>query len=156
MTGNDARELARRFIDGVWNGGALQLLEKLYHPDPASDSAGPRRMRQSVTGFREAFPDLRVTVEREISAGNEIAILWRATGSQLGPLVGISRADLMTDEAMGENHLRQLADQPPTGRHVSFQGITLLRTAGGRIVSHELVVDRLEILLQLGLLPLLP
>lgn len=48
---------------------------------------------------------------------------------------------------------RPMGDVPPTGRPVSLDYIQVLRFRDGRHVSFNLMLDRLQMLEQLGLIP---
>jgi predicted ester cyclase len=62
---------------------------------------------------KQAFPDLKVTVEDTIEAGDRVVVRWRARGTHTGKVGTIK----------------------PTGNKVDFTGITIYRFAGSRIVE---------------------
>ncbi|MEO8753471.1 MAG: ester cyclase, partial [Casimicrobiaceae bacterium] len=61
----------------------------------------------------DAFPDFTLRVDEAIAHDADVVIRWVATGTHRGALVGI----------------------PPTGRPVSFRGISWFKLANGRIVE---------------------
>lgn len=81
--------------------------------------------------FRAAFPDLEMSVDDMIVAGDMVAdrVTWRAT--HRGELMGI----------------------PPTGRRVTVTEIHLARIADGKIVERWGNWDPLGLLRQLGAVP---
>lgn len=84
--------------------------------------------------MHQAFPDLQVTIEQVVAAGNEVMVRSVLRGTQHGELWGI----------------------PPTGRHLVVQRLDCLRFADGKIVEHWASDDQPDILRQLGQLPLTP
>jgi predicted ester cyclase len=74
-----------------------------------------------------AFPDMWVTVENIITEGDKAAVHWRVNGTHLGPLMGI----------------------PPTGRPVTFTGMTMYRFADGKIVENWWAYDTLGMMQQI-------
>lgn len=92
----NAEELARHIFDQAVNRGMLGVIEQVYAPHfvdhaPGPDQApGPAGIVEVVRQYREAIPDLHVTVEEVISAGDRIITreTWRGTHQQ--ELAGIS------------------------------------------------------------------
>ena len=82
-------------------------------------------------GWREAFPDLEITVDKQVAEGDLVAVRWTARGTNTGAGNGI----------------------PATGRAVQVSGTTLFRLSDGRIVEEWTCADSLGLMKQLGLLP---
>jgi predicted ester cyclase len=83
--------------------------------------------------LRGAFPDLRYTVEEVIVEGEVIAARWIARGTHAGELRG----------PMGQ--------VGPTGRTVSFAGVTMGWVANGTATGDSwAIADFLGLLRQLG------
>lgn len=130
---------ARRFIEEVWNGGQLAVIDELvlsayvdHDPNnPLSTEEGPEGVKQSVTIWRTAFPDVQVTVEGQIAEGDMVVTRWRAHGTHRGTLLGI----------------------PPTGRQVSVTGVFVERYQDGQIAESWTEFDALGLLQQLGAVP---
>lgn len=83
-----------------------------------------------MTTFRNAFPDLHLTVDELIAEGDQHALLWSFTGTQTGELEGIA----------------------PTGRRVSGSGISLGRIVNGKAVEEIVSRDLYGLLKQLGVI----
>jgi predicted ester cyclase len=81
--------------------------------------------------FRSAFPDLHVTSEDIFSEGDKVAYRWTGRGTHKGELLGIE----------------------PTGKEVTFRGIDVLRSAGGKVVERWSEYNALEAMQQMGVLP---
>ncbi len=82
-------------------------------------------------GWREAFPDLNITVEKQVAEQDLVAVRWTARGTNTGTGNGI----------------------PATGRAVQISGTTLFRMADGKIAEEWTCANSLGLMKQLGLLP---
>lgn len=94
----------------------------------ASGSAG---MKQFISMFRTAFPDLHSTVEDQVAEGGKVVTRWTARGTHRGSLMDI----------------------PATGKTVTMSGITINRLAGSKIVETWNTFDQLGLMQQLGVVP---
>ena len=81
-------------------------------------------------GWREAFPDLHITVDKQVAERDLVAVRWTARGTNTGAGNGI----------------------PATGRAVQITGTTLFRVADGRIAEEWTCADSLGLMRQLDLL----
>jgi predicted ester cyclase len=84
-----------------------------------------------IAHLRLAFPDLQCLVEDEIEQGDKLAALWTMRGSHNGSFLG----------------------NQPTGRPVVMQGFIFMRTANGQIVENWILIDQMDLLQQLGVVP---
>ncbi len=82
-------------------------------------------------GWRAAFPDLEVTVEKEIAEGDFVTVLWRGRGTNTGSGNGLNA----------------------TGKKAEGRGISIFRVVDGRIKEEWTETSQLLILRQLGLFP---
>ncbi len=83
-------------------------------------------------GYREAFPDLRMSVQEIIASGDKTVARVTATGTQTGDWMGM----------------------PASGRRVDVQLIDIMGfDDGGLICEHWGVMDMLSMLQQLGAIP---
>ncbi|HEY5803365.1 MAG TPA: ester cyclase [Lysobacter sp.] len=80
-------------------------------------------------GWREAFPNLDITVDKQVAERDLVAVRWTARGTNTGAGNGI----------------------PATGRAVQITGTTLFRMADGRIAEEWTCADSLGLMKQLGL-----
>ena len=100
--------------------------------DPTSDEAvSLGEEKELAAGFRSAFPDLHCSVQDVVAEGNKAVCRWRMSGTHQGSFFGIR----------------------PTGRGVSFDGITEMRLHGERLAEEWTQYDLLGFLSQLGVLP---
>jgi predicted ester cyclase len=138
MTAGPHEALFRRWIDEAWNRGDLAVLDEIvapgfvrHAPGEPREWRGPEGMKQFITVFRTGFPDLHITVDDVVAAGEKVAYRGTATGTHRGELMGIA----------------------PTGKPVTIPYLVLARVAGGRFQEDWLNYDALGMLQQLGALP---
>jgi predicted ester cyclase len=139
MTPEDRKEFVRRAYEEVFNAGNLAAADSYFAADfvnlamPTDWPRGPEGVRRAVSILRSAFPDLCYTIEEVLVEGEVIAARWTARGTHTGELRG----------PMG-----QVA---PTGRSVSFGGITMGRVARGKASGESwAMADFLGLLGQIG------
>lgn len=82
-------------------------------------------------GWRDAFPDLNITVDQQVAENDLVAVRWTARGTNTGSGNGI----------------------PATGRAVQTHGTTLFRLDDGKIAEEWTCANSLGLMRQLGLLP---
>ena len=87
----DPAEGSRRLLEETFNEGNLELIDQLVAPDAVNhDPAEPAQMRalrgpevfkRTVQMYRAAFPDVRITVDDVIAAGDKVALRWHSEGT---------------------------------------------------------------------------
>lgn len=97
----DYDQVARRALEDVCSGREPAGITEVYHPQFVDhvnvlEYHGIEGARQSVALYRELFPDLRFTVDEQVSEGDRVASRWTLTGTHRGRAVrlrgiGISR-----------------------------------------------------------------
>lgn len=126
-----------RWIEEAVNQGNLAVADELVAADCIEHVPGPglapgrEGAKQRVAGFRAAFPDLHVTVEDIVAAGDRVVTRWAARGTHTGPLMGI----------------------PPTNKPAAWVSIHINRVADGQIKEDWHASDLLGVLRQLGIFP---
>lgn len=140
-TATDNEAVSRRVLEEVFNKGNLGIADELLAPDavnhdPATppemrNFRGPELLRQTVSMYRSAFPDLRLTVEDAISQGDRVVLRWRSEGTHRGELLGLA----------------------PTNARGSVTGITIDGFENGKIVESWTEWDNLGLARQLGAAP---
>ena len=81
MSAQENKDLARRFMDEVWNKGNLDFIDEVTDPnfvshDPASPEdvgGGVEGVRRFVEMYRNAFPDIQMSVEDVIAEGDKVS-----------------------------------------------------------------------------------
>lgn len=126
------KSLARRVYEEGLNQGRFEVP---YASDFVGHG-GPRTFTHDegmaeARGWRSAFPDLHMRVDRMLAERDLVAVRWTATGTNTGTGNGI----------------------PATGRAVEINGTTLFRMADGRIAEEWTCANSLGLMRQLGMLP---
>ena len=127
----------RRFYEEFLSRGDLAVADELCAPDYAAHFLPPwapngvEGLKQILTMYRTAFPDVRSTIEDLIAEGDQVIARATTRGTHRGAFMGI----------------------PPTGKQVAVIGIDAFRLVDGKIVEHWLNRDDVGILQQLGMMP---
>src|SRR4029077_13427308 len=98
-----------------------------FGPGHAGGAAGVRAVVESL---RRAFPAFRLSIEDLVSDGANVWLRMVATGTNDGSFMG----------------------HPPTGRAMRINVFDAIRVEDGLMVEHWGVPDRLQAMLQMGLL----
>ena len=139
MTREDANmAVARRALEEIWNRGDLAVADELCSPEIVCRSPvmsepmrGVEALKEYVIGFRTGLPDVELTIDDMIAAGDIVAFRWHLRGTHLGELSGI----------------------PPTGRRVEVNGADYMYLAEGRVRELWLYPDVFNIMRQIGMIP---
>lgn len=91
------KQLIRRFIDEVVNTGNVDLLAELVSPD-CVETDGEARIVSGVTGIvehlnavRAIYPDLLLTIERQVAEGEWVATQITARGTHSRECLGTGK-----------------------------------------------------------------
>jgi len=132
------KALVGRWVDELWNKGNLAIVDELGVPDIrmyyplTGELRGRDQVKQGVGQFRTSFPDAAFTpASGFIAEGDLVAARWKCEATQKG-LFG---------------------SMPPTGRAVSWMGISIFRVVEGKIVDETGEEDALSLMRQLGVVP---
>ena len=138
MSTEQNKSIVRRWIEEGWNAGNAGVVDQFYAPDvvqhdpgspaPVTSSAA---LKQYVSVFLTAMPDLHFTVDDLLAEGDKVVWRFTARGTQTGPLMNL----------------------PPTGRTGESTGIVIFRLADGKIAEVWVNYDLLGLLQQLGAIP---
>lgn len=138
MSSEENKALVRRQFERIWNDGNLAVIDELYassytNHDPADpgQAPGPAGFTQRVGLYRNALPDLHLTIEDQVAEADMVVTRWTASGTHKGDLLGI----------------------PPTGKSVSVTGMLISRIEGGRFIEEWVNWDTLGLLRQVGAVP---
>ena len=133
------KALVRREFEEMFNqGGNLEAAVEIYSPDYVGhepvfgDSHGVEGAREFAATYRDAFPDLEVTIEDQIAEGDKVVSRFRSRGTHDGDT-----------EDLG----------PATGNRVEVTGVTIERLVGGKVVEDWTNFDALGLMQQIGLIP---
>ena len=136
MTLQENKKLVGRFVEEVQSQHNLAALDELFSPDFVDHSGmtdPPTRegSHQFFTMMFAAFPDMRMTIHRQIAEGDKVLTHKTFRGTHRGPFMGI----------------------PATGNEVAFDIMDIMTVANGMITEHWTVGDMLTLMQQLGVVP---
>ena len=131
------KALVHRMNEEVWNKGNLEVLDELFSQDfvrhflpDGSVTRGLDQFRDHVSSHREAFPDWAEDIKLIVAEGDLVATQFTSTGTNEG------------------SFLRN----PPTGKQIRINEMSIYRIADGKIAEQWLIPDLLSLNQQLGLL----
>jgi predicted ester cyclase len=118
------KQVVRRLVDEVLNGGRTEVIDELYAPELAAAA------KRWIAPFRASFPDVHMQVVELIAEDDKVAGRFLCSGTHQGPWRG----------------------HAPTGRRFErIAEVYIFRLRGGRIVNAWGLEDTLTRLRQLGL-----
>lgn len=132
----DALKSAVRERIALFNAGDLSKFADYIAPSCLSHFPGVPTLDAKgflglLAAFRHGFPDIHITIERQVAEGDTVITIWTGRGTHKGDLQGM----------------------PPTGKPIVLQGVTIDRFQGLAVVEHHEVFDQLSMLQQLGAVP---
>jgi predicted ester cyclase len=113
------KALVRWWWEEVWGKGNVAAVDEFMaadyvdHPSVPGLPPGPEGMKQALTTYHTASPDLEATLDDIFAEGDRVALRWSARVTHLGDWLGI----------------------PPTGSHFTMSGITVFRITEGKAVE---------------------
>lgn len=132
------KSLVRRLIEEAINKGNLKVADEIlsteyvYREPMAGEKHGKTGFQEMVTVYRNAFPDIKLTIEEQIAEGDKVVTRTTGAGTHRGELFGTA----------------------PTGKRVSgVLGVVVTRIANGKVVEDNWVYDALGMMRQLGAVP---
>ena len=129
---SSARKIAEDYANTIWNQKEISAIDRLVHKDVLIHSLlgnfrGTQAMKEVVQAWLKGFPDLSVKNELIISENDLVSIQWRAKGTHRGEFKG----------------------RKPTGKSVSYGGVTVYRIKNDQIVEYWAYLDMQHLLSQI-------
>ena len=129
------KNLVRRWFEEVWDKGRLSAIPEMFaqsgrahgFPDPDSVVNSAEEFAEHCKAFREAFPDVRISVDDLIADGDKVAVRWTATMTHTGDGLGF----------------------PATSKKVLVSGSSFLICGNGQILEGWNYMDLTRMRLQL-------
>ena len=131
-------DTSRRVIEEAFGEGRLEILDEVCSDDfvdhdPIQGDRGLDGVKETIQGYREAFPDLSFTIDDIFAAGDKVVTRWTGQGT-------------FENEFMGQHPTHEKGDP--------VHGIGIDRfDENGKIVEAWAQWDVLTFMRQLGLLP---
>ena len=130
MSTEENKAIQRRFQD-IWNQGDFSIIKEIWDKDFINhnvNAKGFEGIKQFITIYRNAFPDLEFKIDDQIAEGDKVVMHYTITGTHKGEFLGI----------------------PATGKSIKITGIAIHRIVNGRIVEIWANWDALGLMQQLG------
>ena len=131
------KAVVRRYYEEVMNGRDPGVLDQLavsdydeHSPFPGQ-SNGLEGLKARAGGLLTAFKPYVFTLHEVVAEGDTVVVRWTNTATHSGSFIGI----------------------PASGRVVTISGIDVHRLRDGRMAEHWHVVEELQMLQQLGVIP---
>ncbi|MFN2493042.1 MAG: ester cyclase [Pyrinomonadaceae bacterium] len=133
------RALMIRWFEEVWNKGRADGVVEMFATDGIAHGLsdddknpvrGPEHFKEFHAKFREAFPDITVTVEDTVAEGDKVAARCSVRASHTGDSLGIAASHALVD----------------------FTGIAIIRVTDGKIVEAWNNFDFMKMNKQIGII----
>lgn len=139
MSEQEQETLAHRFFGDAFSDGRLDVVDEIFAPDYRGYSSasltgtiiGPDGIKQFISTYRDAFPDIQFTFEDVFTHENKVIARFRARGTHENTFAGIAA----------------------TGRQLDVTGIGIADIVDGQIRVSRSEVNMLGMLQQLGFVP---
>jgi steroid delta-isomerase-like uncharacterized protein len=131
------KALIRRLFEEAVNKGNFNVVDEslstdyVYREPVVGERRGRAGSRELITMYRNAFPDIKITIDEQIAEGDTVVTRWTGIGTHRGELFGV----------------------PPTGKTIRVQGVLVSRIVNGKVVEENEMYDALGMLQQLGAVP---
>ena len=125
------------FVEEVINEGQLERADDLVAVDFVEldplpgQQQGREGLKQVISTFRTAFPDIRWVIEEMVAEGDKVFSRFTWHGTHRGEFLGV----------------------PATGRQISVMGMVVDRVVAGKMVESQILMDSLSMMRQLGVIP---
>jgi serine phosphatase RsbU (regulator of sigma subunit) len=120
MSVEENKAIFRRYVEEVWNQGRLELADEIFdryishQPDGLSIERGPEDVKRFLGEFRQAFPDLHISIDDQIAEGDKVVSRGTIRGTHQGEFRGMA----------------------PTGKQIEERGFSVFRfSEEGKVVE---------------------
>ena len=124
---------AETYAIRIWDDKDFTAIDDFFHQEAIIHSSlgkftGSESMKQVVQTWQTAFPDLKIENQQIFRRNDCVSIHWKAEGHQTGDFKGFK----------------------PTGKKVSYTGVTLYRLDANKIVEYWTYLNLNHIIDQLS------
>ena len=129
--------VSKRGLEEAFNRGNLAVIdedttEDFVNHDPIMGDQDQESSKQQIAAYRQAFPDIHITIEDSFAAGDKVVIRWSGQGT-------------FENEFMGLKPTHEVGD--------TIRGITIDRYEGGKIAESWTQWDTLTFMRNVGAVP---
>ncbi|NWF90338.1 MAG: ester cyclase [Ignavibacteriaceae bacterium] len=132
----DNKTIIRRYIEEIENTGDVSNIREFISEDYVEIYEGKhykigiKGATEHVLGVRRVFPDLKLTIENQISEGEWVVTSYFVTGTFMDEWFGMK----------------------PTGKPITFTGVNVDRIKDGKIIEHGVAANLLDRLMKAGVI----
>ncbi|NWF89369.1 MAG: ester cyclase [Ignavibacteriaceae bacterium] len=132
----DNKTIIRRYIEEIENTGDVSNIREFISEDYVEIYEGKhykigiKGATDHVLGVRRVFPDLKLTIENQISEGEWVVTSYFVTGTFMEEWFGMK----------------------PTGKPITFTGVNVDRIKDGKIIEHGGAANLLDPLMKAGVI----
>ncbi|MEK6272742.1 MAG: ester cyclase [Actinomycetota bacterium] len=128
---------SKRGLEEAFNRGNLDVIdedttEDFVSHDPIMGDQDRESSKQQIAGYRQAFPDIHITIEDIFAAGDKVVMRWRGDGTFENEFMGL---------------------QPTHEKGDPIRGITIDRYDGGKIAESWTQWETLTFMRNVGAVP---
>ena len=137
MAAVENKAVITSFVEEVINQGRLERADDLVvvdfvELDPLpGQQQGREGLKQVISAFRTAFPDIHWVVEEMVGEGDKVFSRFTWHGTHRGEFFGV----------------------PATGKQITVKGMVVDSLVAGRMVESQILMDGLSMMRQLGVIP---
>lgn len=130
------KRVARYFYEVISNTGDVSEIDKYISPDYTEVynaeriQTGIKGAIEHIKGVKTTYPDLKLTIEKQIAEGDWVVTHLTARGTHLGTWIGMK----------------------PTGKKLEFTAINVDKIVDGKIVEHGGAANLLFPFLEAGVI----
>lgn len=129
---NENTEIVKQYIENVLNTGNAEDLSAFISPhytevfNNKRYRLGIKGIQKKIAGIRERYPDLKLSIDVQITEGDWVVTSYVMNGTQLGSWMGIR----------------------PTGKTIEVRGVNIDRIVDSKITEHESCMDIVDPLIE--------
>ena len=131
---SEKKEIVKQYIENILNTGDAEELSKFVSPhyteilNNKRYRLGLKGIERKIADIRGIYPDLKLSIDLQITEGDWVITSYVMNGTQLGCGMGIK----------------------PTGKPVEVRGININKVIDGKITEHGSSTDLLDPLIETG------
>ena len=100
---------SKRGLEEAFNRGNLSVIdedttEDFVGHDPILGDQDRESAKQGIAGYRQAFPDLHITIEDIFAAGDKVVMRWSGSGTFENEFMGLKPTHEEGDPVWGHHH----------------------------------------------------
>jgi predicted ester cyclase len=129
---NGNTEIVKQYIESILNTGNAEDLSMFISPQYTEVvknkkyRLGINGIQKKIAGIRGRYPDLKLSIDMQITEGDWVVTSYTMNGTQFGSWMG----------------------SQPTGKSVEVRGVNLDRIVDSKITEHESSTDFLDPLIE--------